>query len=161
MPFWGFSILRTNLESTQKSAAGKAGLTLPSVQSPATIDATAIQQCLFCTEAMTFVKTMQTPVTAKNKTDSGSGFSQIFDSGFKNKRRIVLEATPYPWPPLLGSIAHKISNLQLKIRYHDPFNKHPGDDYFTIYLQKVLLAWIFNACVNCVTPYKQAEMNST
>ena len=37
------------------------------VQSPATIHATAIQQYLFCTEAMTFVKTVQTPVTAKNK----------------------------------------------------------------------------------------------
>jgi len=48
---------------------------------------------------------MQTPVTAKNKTDPGSGssFSQMLDSGFKNKRRIVLESTPDPWPPLLGS----------------------------------------------------------
>jgi len=48
---------------------------------------------------------MQTPVTAKNKTDpaSESSFSQMFDSGFKNKRRIVLESTPDPWPPLLGS----------------------------------------------------------
>jgi len=31
-------------------------------------------------------------------------------------------------------------------------NKHPGDDYFTIYLKKVLLGWIFNAFVNCGTP---------
>ena len=37
------------------------------VQSPATIDATVIQQCLFCIEAMTFVKTMQTTATAENK----------------------------------------------------------------------------------------------
>jgi len=42
----------------------------------------AIQQCLFCTKAMAFVKTMQSPVTAKNKTDSGSGsvFSEMLDS---------------------------------------------------------------------------------
>jgi len=39
-------------------------------------------------------------------------------------------------------------------------NKHPEDDCFTIYLKKVLLAWIFNAYVNCGTPYKQAEMNT-
>ena len=49
-------------------------------QSPATINATGIQQCLFCTEAMTFVKTVQTPITAKNNRDSGSGFSAMFDS---------------------------------------------------------------------------------
>jgi len=48
------------------------------VQSPATIDTTAIQQCRFCIEAMTFVKTVQTPVTAKNKTDSGSGVKRNF-----------------------------------------------------------------------------------
>jgi len=62
---------------------------------------------------MTFVKTMQTPVTAK-KTDfgTGSGFSQMFDSGSKNKRRIPLETTPDPRPPLLGSIRHKQSAAQ-------------------------------------------------
>ena len=60
---------------------------------------------------MTFVKTMQTPVTAENKTDSGprSVFSQMFDSGSKNKRRILLESTPDPKPPLLSSIRHKQS----------------------------------------------------
>jgi len=42
---------------------------LTPVQSQATIDATAIQQCLFRTDGMTFVKIMQTPLTAKNKTD--------------------------------------------------------------------------------------------
>jgi len=84
------------------------------VLTPATIDATAIQQCLFCTEAITLVKTMRTPVTAKNKTDSGSGsgFSQMFDSGSKNKRKILLESTPVPRPPLLGSIPHKQSAAQ-------------------------------------------------
>ena len=84
------------------------------VQSPATIDATAIQQCLFCTEAMTFVKTVQIPVNAKNKTESGSGsgFSEMLDSGSKNKRRILLESTPDPWPPKLGSIPHKQSTAQ-------------------------------------------------
>ena len=29
LPVWGLSILRANLESTEKSAAGKVGLTLP------------------------------------------------------------------------------------------------------------------------------------
>jgi len=84
------------------------------VQSAATIDATAIQQCLFCTEAMTFVKTVQTSVTAKNKTDSGSGFgfSQMFESGCKNKRRILLESTPDPWSPMLGSFPNKQSAAQ-------------------------------------------------
>jgi len=84
------------------------------VQSPAIIDANAIQQCLFCAEAMTFLKTMQTLVTAKNKTDSGSGsgFSQMFDYGSNNKRRILRESTPNPWPPLLGSITHKQSAAQ-------------------------------------------------
>jgi len=53
-----------------------------------------------------------------------------------------------------------ISNLQLKIRYHDPLNKHPADNYFTICLKKVLLARRFNAIVNCGTPYKQSEMNA-
>ena len=45
---------------------------------------------------MTLVKTMQTPVTAKNKTDSGSGsdFLQMFDSGSINKCRILLESIP-------------------------------------------------------------------
>jgi len=63
---------------------------------------------------MTFANTMQTPVTAKNKIDSGSGsgFSQMFDSGSNNKRRILLESTPDPWPPLLGSIPHKQSAAQ-------------------------------------------------
>jgi len=81
------------------------------VQSPATIDATAIQQCLFCTEAMTFVKTVQSPVTAKNKRDSGSGpvFSEMLDFCSKNKRRILLESTTDPWSPMLGSIPHKQS----------------------------------------------------
>ena len=51
---------------------------------------------------------MQTPVTAKNKMDSGSGFSQMFDSGSKNKRRILLESTPDPWPPLLGSVEIRV-----------------------------------------------------
>jgi len=37
--------------------------------------------------------------------DRGPFFSQMLDSGFKNKRRIVLESTPDPWPPLLGSEA--------------------------------------------------------
>jgi len=47
------------------------------------------------------------------------------------------------------------------MRHRDPLNKHPGNvDYFTIYLKKVLLARIFNATVNCGTPYKQAEMNA-
>jgi len=47
------------------------------------------------------------------------------------------------------------------MRYHDPLSKHPGDvDYFTIFLKKVLFAWIFKANVNCGTPYKQAEMNA-
>jgi len=57
---------------------------------------------------------MQTPVTAKNKTDSGSGsgFSQMFDSGSINKRRILLESIPFVWPPLLGSIPHKQSTAQ-------------------------------------------------
>jgi len=50
-----------------------------------------------------------------------------------------------------------MSNLQLKIRYHDTLNTHPEDVYFTIYLKKVVLAWMFNAYVNCGTPYKQAE----
>jgi len=58
---------------------------------------------------MTFVKTVQTPVTAKIKTDSGSGFSEMLDSGYKNKCRILLESTPDPWPPMLGSIPHKQS----------------------------------------------------
>jgi len=81
------------------------------VQSPATTNATAIQQCLFCTEAMTFVKTMQTPVAAKNKTDSSSGssFSEMLDSSSKNKHRILLESTPDLWPPMLSSIPHKQS----------------------------------------------------
>jgi len=48
------------------------------VQSPATIDATAIQQCLFRTEAMKFVKTVQTPVSGKNKTNFGSGVKRNF-----------------------------------------------------------------------------------
>ena len=54
----------------------------------------------------------------KWKSDSGSesGFSQIFDSGGgsgpKEKRRILLESTPNPWPPLLGSITHKQSAAQ-------------------------------------------------
>jgi len=63
---------------------------------------------------MTFVKTMQTPVTVKNKTDSGSGsgFSQMFDTGSKNKRRILLESAQVPWPPLLSSIPHKQSAAQ-------------------------------------------------
>jgi len=61
---------------------------------------------------MTFVKTMQTPATAKNKTELGSGFSQMFDSGSKNKGRILLESTPDPWPPLLGSIPLKQSAAQ-------------------------------------------------
>jgi len=63
---------------------------------------------------MTFVKTVQTPVTAKNKTDygSGSGFSEMLDSGSKSKRRILLELTPDPWPPILGSIPHKQSAAQ-------------------------------------------------
>jgi len=39
-------------------------------------------------------------------------------------------------------------------------NKHPGYDYFTIYLKKVLRTWIFNTYVNCGTPYKQAEVNA-
>jgi len=58
---------------------------------------------------MTFVKTAQTPVTAKNKTDSGSGsgFSEMPDSGSINKRRILLESTPDLWPSILGSILHK------------------------------------------------------
>jgi len=40
------------------------------------------------------------------------------------------------------------------------FKKHPEDDYFIIHLKKVLLAWIFNANINCGTPYKQAEINA-
>jgi len=55
---------------------------------------------------------MQTPATAKNKTELGSGFSQMFDSGSKNKGRILLESTPDPWPPLLGSIPLKQSAAQ-------------------------------------------------
>jgi len=39
-------------------------------------------------------------------------------------------------------------------------NKHTGADYFTMYLKKVLLAWILNVYVNCGTPYKQVEMNA-
>jgi len=63
---------------------------------------------------MTFIKIMQAPVTAKNRTDpgSGTGFSQMFDSGFKNKRRFVLESIPDPWSPLPGNIAHKQSAAQ-------------------------------------------------
>jgi len=63
---------------------------------------------------MTLVKTMQTPVTAKNKTDSGSvsGFWQMFDSGSINKRRILLESIPDLWPPQLDSIPHKQSTAQ-------------------------------------------------
>jgi len=46
------------------------------VQSAATIDTTAIQHCLFCAEAMTFVKTVETPVQPKIKLtpDPGSVF---------------------------------------------------------------------------------------
>ena len=33
-----------------------------------------------------------------------------------------------------------VINLQLKIRYCDPLNKHPGYDYLTVHLKKVLLA---------------------
>jgi len=58
------------------------------------------------------VKTMQTPVTVKNKTDSGSVFSQMFDSGSKNKHRILLESTLDPWPPLLGSVANSLVVLR-------------------------------------------------
>ena len=63
---------------------------------------------------MTFVKTVQTPVATKNKTDSGSSFgcSQVFDSGSKNKHRILLESTQDPWPPMLGSTPHKQSAAQ-------------------------------------------------
>jgi len=61
---------------------------------------------------MTFVKTVQTPVTAKNKTDFGTGFSEMLDSSSKSKRRILLELTPDPWPFMLGSIPHKQSAAQ-------------------------------------------------
>jgi len=39
-------------------------------------------------------------------------------------------------------------------------NKYLGQDNFTIYLVKVLVAWIFNDYVNCGTPYEQPEMNA-
>ena len=77
------------------------------VQTLATIDATAIQQRLLCTEAMTSVNTMQTPATAENK----NWLQVILTPGPKQKRRILLESTP-EWPLLLSIILHKQSAAQ-------------------------------------------------
>ena len=68
---------------------------------------------------MTFVKTVQTPVTAKNITDSGSGpgFSAMLRSGSKNKRKILLESTHELWPLMLGSFPQKQS-AKLGITIH-------------------------------------------
>ena len=43
---------------------------------------------------------------------------------------------------------------------HESAIKYHYYYYFTLYLKKVLLAWIFNIDVNCGTPCKQAEMNA-
>jgi len=81
---------------------------------------------------MMFVNTIQTPVTAKNKTDSGSGsgFSEMLDSGSKTNAESCWNL--FQIRGYLCLAVFRIRNLQLKIRYHDPLNKHPGDDYFTI-----------------------------
>jgi len=88
---------------------------------------------------MTFVKTVQTPVAAKNKTDS------VLGPVFQKCLTPAPKANAEPCWNRLRIRGHlcwalfRTSNLQLKIRYHDPLNKHPGDDYFTIYFKKVLL----------------------
>ena len=81
------------------------------VQSPATIDATEIEQCLFRTEAKTFVKSMQTLVTVKNKTDSSSG------SGLTLARKTNAEScwNRFRIRSHLCQAVFRISNLQLKI----------------------------------------------
>ena len=52
----------------------------------------------------------------KLKRDSGSGFLQNFDSGSEEKRRILPESTPDPWPPMiLAGIAAYAATKQTTI----------------------------------------------
>ena len=45
MPLWGLSILRANLASTEKSAAGKVGLTLPRLNSRLNLNLCIFMHC--------------------------------------------------------------------------------------------------------------------
>ena len=67
------------------------------------VDATEIHQCLYLSNNI--YKDHADSCYCRKKSDSGTGFSQILDSGSwsDKKRRILPESTPDPWPPLTST----------------------------------------------------------